>query len=215
MRGLGPFLKDAWRLDPSVLHDRSDEKWAARGMLLAIVAMNLTLVGLSVVLSFWRREFYNALQDKDWKAFLELLFLYRNTPSGLLPGFCGVAVVYIALYVYSVYVNQLLQIRWRRWMTGQFLHEWLADRAYYHISLTVDRAAIGTDNPDQRVAEDLRDFTRHDTVPQPRPVIEPGLDVQLHRHSVGPVRRHRRSSAFRSPATWSGSRWPMPPSAPG
>lgn len=158
MRGLGPFLKDAWRLTRPYFMT-SDEKWAARGMLLAIVAMNLTLVGLSVVLSFWRREFYNALQDKDWKAFLELLFLYRNTPSGLLPGFCGVAVVYIALYVYSVYVNQLLQIRWRRWMTGQFLHEWLADRAYYHISLTVDRAAIGTDNPDQRVAEDLRDFT--------------------------------------------------------
>jgi putative ATP-binding cassette transporter len=56
-------------------------------------------------------------------------------------------------------VNQLLQIRWRRWLTRQFLSEWLADRAYYHISLTVDRAAIGTDNPDQRIAEDLRDFT--------------------------------------------------------
>jgi putative ATP-binding cassette transporter len=121
--------------------------------------MNLTLVGLSVVLSFWRREFYNALQDKDWKAFLELLFLFRNTPSGLLPGFCEVAAVHIVLAVYSVYVNQLLQIRWRRWLTRQFLNEWLADRAYYHISLTSDRAAVGTDNPDQRVAEDLRDFT--------------------------------------------------------
>ena len=157
MRGIGPFLKDAWQLTRPYFMT-SEEKWSARGLLLAIIAMNLTLVGLSVVLSFWRREFYNTLQDKDWKAFLELLFLYRKTPSGLLPGFCEVAGVHIVLAVYSVYLNQLLQIRWRRWLTRQFLTEWLADRAYYNISLTADRAAVGTDNPDQRVAEDLRDF---------------------------------------------------------
>ena len=122
--------------------------------------MNLTLVGVSVVLSFWRREFYNALQDKDWKAFLELLFLFRRTASGVMPGFCEVAAVHIVLAVYSVYLNQLLQIRWRRWLTSKFLSEWLADRAYYNISLTVDRAAVGTDNPDQRISEDLRDFTQ-------------------------------------------------------
>jgi putative ATP-binding cassette transporter len=158
MRGLGPFLKDAWRLARPYFVS-SEERWSARGLLVAIIAMNLTLVGLSVVLSFWRREFYNALQDKDWRSFLELLFLYRNTPSGLLPGFCEVAAVHIVLAVYSVYVNQLLQIRWRRWLTRKFLTEWMADRAYYHISLTAEPAAVGTDNPDQRVAEDLRDFT--------------------------------------------------------
>ena len=159
MRGIGPFLKDAWQLARPYFVT-SEERWSARGLLLAIIAMNLTLVGLSVVLSFWRREFYNTLQDKDWRAFLELLFLYRKTDSGLMPGFCEVAAVHIVLAVYSVYLNQLLQIRWRRWLTRQFLTEWLADRAYYHISLTADRAAVGTDNPDQRVAEDLRDFTQ-------------------------------------------------------
>jgi putative ATP-binding cassette transporter len=157
MRGIGPFLKDAWRLARPYFMT-SEERWSARGFLLAIIAMNLALVGLSVVLSFWRREFYNTLQDKDWKAFLELLFLYRHTPSGLMPGFCEVAVVYIILAVYSIYLNQYLQIRWRRWMTREFLTEWMADRAYYRISLTADRAAVGTDNPDQRIAEDLRDF---------------------------------------------------------
>lgn len=159
MRGIKPFLKDAWLLTRPYFVS-SEERWSARGLLASIVAMNLLLVGLSVVLSFWRREFYNALQDKDWKAFLELLFLYRHTESGLMPGFTEVAMLYIVLAVYSVYVNQLLQIRWRRWLTRQFLTEWLADRAYYNISLTADRAAIGTDNPDQRVAEDLRDFTQ-------------------------------------------------------
>jgi putative ATP-binding cassette transporter len=158
MRGIGPFLKDAWRLSrPYFLS--SEEKWSARGLLLAIVAMNLSIVGLTVIFNFWHRDFYNALQDKDWKAFLQLLFLYRVSADGFMPGFSALAVIYIALGVYSVYVNQYLQIRWRRWLTRQFLTEWLADRAYYNISLTADKAAIGTDNPDQRIAEDLRDFT--------------------------------------------------------
>ncbi|MBN8897953.1 MAG: ABC transporter ATP-binding protein/permease, partial [Rhodospirillales bacterium] len=100
MRGIGPFLRDAWRLTrPYFMH--SEEKWSARGLLLAIVIMNLSLVGLSVILSYWRREFYNALQDKNWGAFLELLFLYRKTDSGWMPGFSELAVVHIAIAVYQ------------------------------------------------------------------------------------------------------------------
>jgi putative ATP-binding cassette transporter len=160
MRSLAEFLTDAYRLSRPYF-TRSDERWSAWGLLVAIVALNLAIVGMSVILNFWHREFYNALQEKDWRAFLELLFLYRWTPSGLMPGFCGLAAVWIAFGVYAVYLNQWLQIRWRRWMTTKFLEEWLSDRAYYHISLTADRAAVGTDNPDQRIAEDLRDFTRN------------------------------------------------------
>ncbi|MBS0559385.1 MAG: ABC transporter ATP-binding protein/permease [Proteobacteria bacterium] len=156
MRGLGPFLRDAWRLTRP--YYVSEEKWSARGLLLAIIALNLSLVGMTVVLSFWNREFYNALQDKNWQAFINLLFWYQRTPSGLMPGFSEIAAVYIVVAVYRTYLNQWLQIRWRRWLTGHFLDEWLADRAYYRISLSMDRAKIGTDNPDQRIAEDLRDF---------------------------------------------------------
>lgn len=157
MRGIRPFLKDAWHLTRPYFVS-SEERWSARGLLLAIVVMNLTLVGLSVILSYWRREFYNALQDKDWHAFLQLLFLYRKTATSLMPGFCEVAAIYIVIAVYSVYLNQMLQIRWRRWLTRHFLTQWLSDRAYYTISLTTDAGAVGTDNPDQRIAEDLRDF---------------------------------------------------------
>jgi len=158
MRGLSPFLKDAWQLTKPYF-SRSEERWSARGLLLAVIALSLVQVGLSVVLNYWRREFYNALQDKDWSAFFNLLFVYRHTESGLMPGFCEIAVVFIGVAVYSVYLNQWLQIRWRSWMTTRFLDEWLADRAYYRISLTTDRPAVGSDNPDQRIAEDLRDFT--------------------------------------------------------
>jgi len=156
MRGIGPFLKDAWHLARPYFW--SEEKWSARGLLLVIIAMNLTLVGMTVILNFWNREFYNSLQNKDWQSFIGLLFWYRRTDSGFMPGFCGIAVVYIAIAVYRTYLTQWLQIRWRRWMTRGFMDEWLADRAYYRISLTTDGAAVGTDNPDQRIAEDLRDF---------------------------------------------------------
>jgi len=157
MSGLGTFLRDALQLARPYF-TRSDERVSAWGLLVAILVLRFALVGMSVVLSFWNREFFNALQDKNAQAFIDLLFLYRRTPSGLMPGFCEVAAVYIFVAVYFTWLSQWLQIRWRRWMTTRFLDEWLADRAYYRISLTTDRAAIGTDNPDQRIAEDIRDF---------------------------------------------------------
>ena len=158
MRGIGSFLKDAWRLTRPYFAT-SEERWSARGLLLAVIAMRLSIVGLTVILSFWRNEFYNALQDKNWKAFVELLLTYHRGDNGLMPGFVLLSAVWIGLFVYAVYLTQFLQIRWRRWLTREYLTQWLADRAYYNISLTVDRAAVGTDNPDQRISEDLRDFT--------------------------------------------------------
>jgi len=157
MKRIGSFLHDVWRL--SRPYFRSEEKWSAWTLLISIIVLNLSMVGMNVVLNFWNRQFYNALQAKNWEAFLQLLFTWQRTPAGgIMPGFCEVVVVYILVYVYATYLNQWLQIRWRRWLTTRFLDEWMADRAYYRISLTTDAAAIGTDNPDQRIAEDLRDF---------------------------------------------------------
>jgi putative ATP-binding cassette transporter len=157
MKRIGSFLHDVWRL--SRPYFRSEEKWSAWTLLISIIILNLSMVGMNVVLNFWNRQFYNSLQNKNWEAFLQLLFTWQRTPAGnIMPGFCEVVAVYILVYVYATYLNQWLQIRWRRWLTTRFLDEWLADRAYYRISLTTDAAAIGTDNPDQRIAEDLRDF---------------------------------------------------------
>ena len=157
MRGLGPFLKDAWRL--AIPYFRSEERWSARGLLASIIALNLASVGLSVLFNFWRADFYNALQAKDWDTFVQLILIYHRTATGFTFGFTVLAFTHIGVAIYQIYLNQWLQIRWRRWLTAGFLEQWLADRAYYRISLTTDRAGIGTDNPDQRIAEDLRDFT--------------------------------------------------------
>ncbi|MBV9778167.1 MAG: ABC transporter ATP-binding protein/permease, partial [Acetobacteraceae bacterium] len=157
MNDIPTFLSDVWRL--SRPYFRSEEKWSAWLLLISIIALNLSMVGMSVVLNFWNRLFFNSLQAKNYQAFIELLFTWRRTPGGwIMPGFCGVVAVYIVVSIYATYLNQWLQIRWRRWLTGRFLDEWLADRAYYRISLAGDSGTIGTDNPDQRIAEDIRDF---------------------------------------------------------
>ncbi len=157
MNAIGSFLSDVWRL--SRPYFRSEEKWSAWTLLVAIIVLNLSMVGMNVVLNFWNRLFFNSLQTKNYQAFIELLFTWRRTPGGfIMPGFCGVVAVYIVVSIYATYLNQWLQIRWRRWLTGRFLDEWLADRAYYRISLAGEAGALGTDNPDQRIAEDLRDF---------------------------------------------------------
>lgn len=159
MRGILPFLKDAWYLARPYYF--SEEKWFARGMLFTVLALRLMLVGMTVVLNYWNNAFFTSLQEKDWNSFIHLLVYYKKTPHGFLPGFCEVATVYIIIAVYRTYLVQWLQIRWRQWMTKTFVNEWLsADRPYYRIALrrVAGDGSIYTDNPDQRIAEDLRDF---------------------------------------------------------
>jgi putative ATP-binding cassette transporter len=153
MRSIGSFLGDAWRL--TAPYWRSEERW--RGLLLlgVVVALNLSLVAMSVLLSYWNREFFNALQARDAASFWALLIWGKlETESGPMPGFVWIAAIYILIAVYQLYLRQALQIRWRRWLTRDYLDRWLGQRAYYRIALTDP----GTDNPDQRIAEDARLF---------------------------------------------------------
>ncbi|MCX8132903.1 MAG: ABC transporter ATP-binding protein/permease [Roseococcus sp.] len=145
-------LREAARL--AAPYWRSEERWRARALLAAVIGLNLALVGMSVLLSYWNREFFNALEARDAAAFSALLFAWQPTGSGPLPGFVWIAALYILAAVYALYLRQALQIRWRRWITETMLAEWLAGRAYYRLSLT----DAGMDNPDQRLAEDARLF---------------------------------------------------------
>jgi putative ATP-binding cassette transporter len=179
MHNIAEFLRDAWRLARPYF-TRSGERRSAWALLAAVIAMRLVLVGMEVVLSFWNNAFFTSLQEKDWNSFINLLLFWKVTEGGwILPGFCGVAVVYIVIAVYRIYLTQWLQIRWRRWMTRHFLDEWLADRAYYRISLIApsdERSALGIENPDQRIAEDLRAFIG-DGVAGVRGILFLGIDL--------------------------------------
>ena len=134
-------LAIVWRIASPYFY--SEDRWAGRILLAAVVAIELSIVGLNVLLNSWNNAFYNALQDKDWDA-----FVYQ------LAYFCVIATAFILLAVYQLYLNQWLQIRWRRWLTETYLDRWLADANHYRMQLLGDAA----DNPDQRIAEDVRQF---------------------------------------------------------
>jgi len=124
----------------------SGDRWAARGLLVGVVLLTLGMVYLAVLLNQWNNAFYNALQDKNMPAFRGQLF--RVT---------WLITIFIFLAVYQVYLNQMLEIRWRRWLTDRYLHAWLADGAYYRMQLQANE----TDNPDQRIAEDVQLLASH------------------------------------------------------
>src|SRR5712664_3779744 len=138
---LRQLLRDAWGLAGP--YWRSEDRWAARGLLVVVVALTLGIVYINVLINRWNNTFYNALQDKNYSVFVHQLIR-----------FSWLAGLYIVVAVYQLYLNQMLQIRWRRWLTERYLQAWLADGAYFRMQL----AAGDTDNPDQRIAEDLQLF---------------------------------------------------------
>jgi putative ATP-binding cassette transporter len=129
---------------------RSEEKWRARTMLLAIVALNLFYVYVAVLGNQWYGRFYDALQNKDSVVF------WREVGV-----FGWIAFFNIAVQVLKFYVTQLLQLRWRAWMTRSYLTRWTADRTFYHLELARYAGKDGQtpDNPDQRIQEDMQMFT--------------------------------------------------------
>ncbi|MEA2928888.1 MAG: vitamin B12/bleomycin/antimicrobial peptide transport system ATP-binding/permease protein, partial [Hyphomicrobiales bacterium] len=121
----------------------SEDRWAARVLLAAVIAIELAIVGITVLINQWNARFYNALQDHNWDSFVRELLI-----------FCTLAAAYIVLAVYQLYLNQWLQIRWRQWMTREYLARWLTSGLHYRMQVLGDAA----DNPDQRVAEDVQIF---------------------------------------------------------
>ena len=161
IRHIGALLKDAWRLGSPYYGRQSDERWSARIVLAAILGLGFVLVGMTVLLNFWNGRFYDSLQNKDLTAFVNLLLFWQWDNNGFMPGFVPIVCLYVPLAITRSYLTQFLSIRWRRWMTNRLLGVWLADRAYYTIGLTQGQDKLGTDNPDQRVAEDVRDFCQN------------------------------------------------------
>ena len=147
------FTARVWAL--SAPYFKSEDKWKARGLLLSIVALNLAAVYMLVLLNEWNRVFYDALQNKDAAVFWTQL-----------GRFTYLAFAFILIAVYRFYLTQLLEVRWRAWMTTNYLQRWLADQAFYKLELARFsgaglEATSTSDNPDQRIQEDINLFTTY------------------------------------------------------
>ena len=149
-RAFRTFLNRAWSL--SLPYFQGDDRWMGRGLLLAIIALNLGAVYMLVLLNEWNRAFYDALQNKNEAVFWKELWRFLQ-----------LAFVYIIIAVYRFYLTQLLEMRWRRWLTHSFTSRWLTHQAFYHLELARfgNAAQTPADNPDQRIQEDLNLFTSY------------------------------------------------------
>jgi putative ATP-binding cassette transporter len=134
-------LATVWRI--AAPYFRSEDKFAGRALLAAVIAIELALVGIDVLLNQWQNRFFNALQERNWDSFVREIGIFS------ILAFCA-----IGLAVYQLYLNQWLQIRWRNWLTSHYLGEWLDGPNHYRMQLQGDAA----DNPDQRIADDVKLF---------------------------------------------------------
>jgi vitamin B12/bleomycin/antimicrobial peptide transport system ATP-binding/permease protein len=141
VKSFASSLATIWRL--AAPYYRGEDRFAGRLLLGAVIAIQLSLVAIQVILNQWYNRFYNTLQDRNLSAFTSAVLF-----------FCVLAAIYTVLQVYQNYLNQWLQIRWRRWMTQTYLQQWLNTANHYRMQLLGDSA----DNPDQRIAEDIKMF---------------------------------------------------------
>jgi putative ATP-binding cassette transporter len=126
----------------------SKERGKGLILLATVVGLALAMVWMEVQFNTWNNDFYNTFQNKDQEEFFRQLGKF-----GLL------AVTWIIMAVYRLYFQQMLQIEWRTWLTERFLGDWLGDQAHYRMQLLSRGAHVpGVDNPDQRIADDLRLF---------------------------------------------------------
>ncbi|MBJ2218939.1 ABC transporter ATP-binding protein/permease [Pseudomonas sp. MF7453] len=137
----GQFFRRTWAMITP--YWRSEEKGRAWLLLAAVIGLSLFSVAISVWINHWYKDFYNALEKKDTAAFWQLI------------GYFGaIAAVAILGAVYRLYLTQMLTIRWRAWLTEKHFTRWLAHKNYYQLE-----QGGYTDNPDQRISEDLNNFT--------------------------------------------------------
>lgn len=136
--------REAWRLAKP--YWSSEDRLSSRLLLAAVGVLTLLSVGVNILLNFWRGAFFNAVQQLDERGFFVQLGWYALLST-----------LIVFVFVYQTYLQQMLQIRWRRWVTRRYLNAWLDQRAYYHLQVS----GGSTDNPDQRIADDLDRFTKH------------------------------------------------------
>ena len=140
-------LQEAWSLVLPYL--RSDERWRALGMLVLMAVLTITATALTRANAEWAGALSTALQQRDADSFWRLL--------GWFP-LLGGAIIVAAVVLF--YVVQMLQLRWRRWLTQHYLQRWLGQQAFYRLELARNAPGVPVpDNPDQRIQEDVNVFT--------------------------------------------------------
>jgi vitamin B12/bleomycin/antimicrobial peptide transport system ATP-binding/permease protein len=134
-------LATIWRLAHPYFY--AEDRFAGRILLAAVIAIELATIGINVLINQWNNAFYDAVQERNWDVFIWQLEYFTM-----------LAISWVVFKTYQQYLQQWLLIRWREWMTVQYLGRWIANANHYRMQLLGDAA----DNPDQRVADDIKRF---------------------------------------------------------
>lgn len=136
-------LRRFWKI--AISYWNSEEKWQARGLLLLVMVLSLGYTGLSVLLNNRRGVMISALSAQDESRFWQTIVI-----------FLGVLVAYAPIFAGYTYLRDRLGLQWRRWLTNRYVDNYFGNRAYY----TLNNLHGDIDNPDQRIAEDVKSFTQ-------------------------------------------------------
>lgn len=132
-----------WKI--AISYWNSEEKWKARGLLLLVMVLSLGYTGLSVLLNNRRGVMISALSAQDEARFWQTIMI-----------FLGVLVAYAPIFAGYTYLRDRLGLQWRRWLTNRYVDNYFSNRAYYNLN----NLHTDIDNPDQRIAEDVKSFTQ-------------------------------------------------------
>lgn len=158
LRSFGQGTAELWSLVTPYF--KSEEKKSAWLLLIAVIALTVFVVEINVTFTYWYNDFWDSLQEYKWDLAMALIYKpFVHVGRGhVMTGFCELAFSFIFSNVYIAYLSSMLQIKWRQWLTRHFVTDWLNDRAYYRVSLVAQPGSV-VDNPDQRISDDLNNFT--------------------------------------------------------
>jgi vitamin B12/bleomycin/antimicrobial peptide transport system ATP-binding/permease protein len=121
----------------------SERRFKARRLVVVLFVLVLCVAGVQVVMSYVARDFMTAISKKDTQAYWQILWLYLGTFALAVP-----------LGAFYRWTEERLALLWREWMTQHLVKRYFNNRAYYRL-----RGSASIDNPDQRISEDVRNFS--------------------------------------------------------
>lgn len=140
-RNIGILSKGFWT---------SEKKWQAILLTVIIIGIQITYVSIMVNYNMWQKDFYNTIQGVDIDAFFYYLKFWPMYMA-----------VFIFFDVNRNYLKQKLEIMWRTWLTDEYVNRWLNHKTYYMMKVQAQQQGEDVDNPDQRIAEDVRLFVSY------------------------------------------------------
>lgn len=118
--------------------------WKVRGFTVLLGLLTMAQVGLAIWTSYWNRALFDALEQRSLFEFL----LQIGT-------FITIFLLTMAVTAVHLHVKRWLQLDWREWMTARLLDHWMYKGRHYQLSYVAGEH----DNPDGRIAEDIRIVT--------------------------------------------------------